>query len=128
MLCDSGNYIVEPSVCIDAPESDYSKKPSSEPLKTSSPSLIDPELKPSFGRFTSTSGEYGISRAKASKHPNISHHPTIHPHSRYQRTLLNTLNRNNALVSENNSQPNDHSQLDQVFISLQLIYLIQLCT
>lgn len=125
MLCDSGNYIVEPS--IEAPESDFDKMPSSEPLKSSSPSLIDPEHKSSFDRFTSTSGDYGINRAKPSKHPNINHHPTIHPHSRYQRTLLNTLNRNSALISENNTQPNDLNQLDQVLESFLILTHLYSC-
>ncbi|RNA06859.1 hypothetical protein BpHYR1_023502 [Brachionus plicatilis] len=112
MLCDSGSYIVEASVCSEAScETGYSKMPSNETLEASSPRLIDPDLKPSLGHFTSTSSDYAINRAKASKHPNIQHHPTIHPHSRYQRTLLNTLNR--SIISENSSQPSNLNNLDQ---------------
>ena len=91
MLCDSSNYIVEPSVHIEK-TSEYNEMPMKN-HQTGTPGSNINESSPylssrHFNSFTSTSLPNDRNKI-VSKHPNIHHHPTIHPHKRYQRNIIN---------------------------------------
>lgn len=116
MLCDSPNYKLTSERAVTSQNSS-SLNYNYDEMPTSATLVVVPHTtscSTSLNNQTSLLINQESLKSKVTHrvHPNIQHHPTIHPHSRYQRSL----NANSPKMPENNS-PNTEITSNESFNS-----------